>query len=260
MTTHRSSRRTGAIGALVLALTLFATSLTPHAAAAVDVRIVDPQLASLPFGKGIDAIAAWLDKRIDKLWAARIARAADPRDRARLKAERDRELEQIREDEKIFDGRATGLEQSIVAGEFGVGTGESLFRWKEGDETHYFFMHEGRLWKYLRVLAPGPTYALRMAQFQRGLGEPVEMGDEADGEGGRRLILTLWQKGDMDIRLVNRRVVYGADVFVMEQRPVAKSLAERRKARGQTGSQSYDSIEIFFLEDPHTYGAPTPKP
>lgn len=256
MLTHRSSRRLGALSALVLALSL---SATLHAAAAVDVRIVDPQLASLPFGKGFDAIATWLDKRIDKLWAARIARAADPRDRARLKAERDRELEQIREDEQVFDGRATGLEQSIVAGEFGVGTGESLFRWKEGDETHYFFMVEGRLWKYLRVLAPGPTYPLRMAQFQRGLGEPVEMGDEADGEGGRRLILTLWQKGDMDIRLVNRRVVYGADVFVMEQRPIAKSLAERRKARGQAGSQSYDSIEIFFLEDPHTYGAPTPN-
>lgn len=257
MMTHRSSRRLGAISALILALML---SATVHAAAAVDVRIVDPQLASLPFGKGFDAIATWLDKRIDKVWAARIARAADPRDRARLKGERDRELEQIREDEQVFDGRATGLEQSIVAGEFGVGTGESLFRWKEGDETHYFFMVEGRLWKYLRVLAPGPTYPGRMAQFQRGLGEPVEMGDEADGEGGRRLILTLWQKGDMDIRLVNRRVVYGADVFVMEQRPVAKSLAERRKARGQSSSQSYDSIEIFFLEDPHTYGAPETTP
>lgn len=259
MTTHRLQPR-GLIAFVALSLAILSFATPGRSEAAVDVRIVDPQLASLPFGKDFDAIAVWLGKRIDKAWAPRIAKATELIEKTRLKAARDRELDLVRNNERIFDGRHTGLEVSIIAGEFGVNTGESLFSYKEGEETHYFFMHEGRLWKYLRVLAPAPSFAARMAQFQRGLGEPVAMADESDGEGGRRLVSTAWRKGELDLRLVNRRTVYGADVFIMEQRAVAETLGEARKVKGQATSKTYDSIEIFFLDDPHTYGAPDTNP
>jgi len=231
-----------------------------RAQAAVDLRSIDPELATLPFGKDIAAIELWVGKRLDRAAAGGLARAVDVKERARLRADRDRELEAMRLGEQVFDGRKTGLEFSIVAGEFGVGTGESLVQHKEGEETHYFFLRDGKVWKYLRVLSPAPTYLGRMASFQKALGEPSGLADESDGDGGRRLVSTTWRKGPHDLRLVNRRIIYGADVFVIEDQVIATELAEARKKAGQKGSSKDGSLDSYLLDDPFTYGAPPLPP
>ncbi len=233
---------------------------TGRAQAAVDLRSIDPELATLPFGKDIEAIELWVGKRLDRAAAGGLARAVDVKERARLRANRDRELEAMRLGEQVFDGRKTGLEFSIVASEFGVGTGESLLQHKEGEETHYFFLRDGKMWKYLRVLAPAPTYMGRMTAFQKALGEPSGLADESDGDGGRRLISTTWRKGAHDMRLVNRRIIFGADVFVIEDHTVATELAEARKKAGRKGPSTDGSLDEYFLDDPFTYGAPPPPP
>ena len=232
---------------------------TGRAQAAVDLRSIDPELATLPFGKDIEAIELWVGKRLDRSAAAGLARAVDRKERARLRANRDHELEAMRLGEQVFDGRKTGLEFSIVASEFGVGTGESLLQHKEGEETHYFFLRDGKMWKYLRVLAPAPTYLGRMTSFQKALGEPSGLADESDGDGGRRLISTTWRKGPYDMRLVNRRIIFGADVFIIEDHAIAGELAEARKKTGRKGTSTEDSIDAYLLDDPFTYGAP-PQP
>jgi hypothetical protein len=189
-------------------------------------------------------------------------RAEDGNERARLKEERDRELGLMKAAEVTFDGRHTGYETSIVSSEFGVGTDESMYVYKEGAETHYFFMHEGKLWKYGRTFLDGPTFDARVALYQAKLGAPAAKSDESDGEGGRRLLTALWKQGVYDIHVVNRRTVYGTDILIIENRDVAGRLTSKRQTAAQkAGLGGVDkSVESFLLEDPDTYGAPPPTP
>lgn len=243
-------------------LSMLATSGTgAHARAAVDLRVIDPTLPALAFGQGFEAIAEWIGKRLDRVYLPRIASATDGNERARLKARREQEIVLMQNAEAIFDGRNTGYELSIVASEFGVGTEESMFVYKEGNETHFFFMHQGRLWKYGRALPEGPSYLGRVASYQDAFGAPVASTDESDGAGGRRLLSVTWKTAGFDVRLIDKRTVYGTDLIVVEDRVVAQRIAaaraEKDKKVGGLGGVS-PSLESFLLDDPDTYGAPPP--
>jgi|GEM_PF-1503324 len=230
------------------------------ARADVDLEIIDPTLKDLQFGQNFGAISDWIGKRLDKVYLPRIARTSDANERARLRARRDQEIVLMRNAEVQFDGRDTGLGASIIAGEFGVGTDESLFSYKEGAETHYFFMHDDKLWKYARVMIDGPTFLGRVATFQNAFGAPTNMTDESDGAGGRSMLSAVWKNAGFDLRLINRRVVYGGDLFVIEDRGVATQLAGLREKAKRPGLGGVDpSVDAFLLDDPDTYGAPPPK-
>lgn len=244
-------------------LGILATSAAPAsgapARAPVDLTVIDPSLPELGFGRGFEAIAEWIGRRLDRVYLPRIAKATDGNERARLKARRDQEVALMENAEAVFDGRRTGFETSIVASEVGVGTEESLYMYKEGAETHYFFMHQDKLWKYGRALAEGPTYLGRVASYQQRFGEPLATSDESDGAGGRRLLSVTWKNAGFDVRLVDKRTVYGTDLLLVEDRSVALRIAAARAAKdgkvGGLGGVS-PSLESFLLDDPDTYGAP----
>ena len=121
-------------------------------------------------------------------------------------------------------------------------------------------MHDDKLWKYARVLVDGPTFLERVAAFQSAFGAPVNMSDESNGEGGRRMMSALWKNAGFDMRVMNRRVVYGGDLFVVEDRSVATHLADLRQKAKKPGLGGVDpSVDAFLLDDPDTYGAPPPK-
>lgn len=247
-----------------LAFVLVAAFAVP-AHASVDIANIDPTLKELKFGQGFDAIGDWIGKRLDRIYLPRIARASDANERARLRARREQEVLLMKNAEVIFDGRETGLDGSIIGSEFGVGTEESLFTYKEGLETHYFFMLRGKLWKYGRTLDAGPSYLERVGTFQQVVGAPVNMADEPDGNGGRRMLSVTWKNAGFDVRLVNRRMVYGADLLLIEDRGVAAELTALREKAKKPGLGGVDpSMDEFLLDDPDNYGNPppdkTPKP
>ena len=244
--------------ATVLAL---AVTLAMPARADLDYAVVDPDLKELKFGAGFDGVSQWLGKRLDKVYLPRIAKTRDANERARLRARRDQELVLLKNAEIVFDGRETGLEGSLVAGEFGVGTNESLYVYKEAGQTHYFFMYNGKLWKYGRALESEAPFLARIASFQGAFGTPAGMTDEANPQGGRTLVSALWKNAGFDVRLVDRRIVYGADLFVIEDRAVAAELATKRAEVKKTGLGGVKpDVENFLLEDPDSYGAPPRQP
>lgn len=243
-----------------LACIVLLAGLAAPARADVDLEVIDPTLKELKFGQDFEAISEWIGKRLDKVYLPRIARTSDANERARLRARRDQEVVLMKNAESRFDGRVTGFEASIIAGEFGVGTGESMFSYKEGAETHFFFMHDDKLWKYARVMLDGPSFLSRVATFQNAFGTPVNMSDESDGEGGRRMTSAVWKNAGFDVRLLNGRVVYGSDLLVIEDRGVAQTLVGLREKAKKPGLGGVDpSIDAFLLDDPDTYGAPPPN-
>lgn len=243
--------------ALILVLSV---PLASQVHAAPDIRAVDPTLGDLRFGDGWETIAKWLGKRLDKVYLPRIQRAVDGNEKARLRARRDQEIGLVQTAEIIFDGRPTGLEQSVIAGEFGEGTKESLYVYKDGENTHYFFMRSGKLWKYIRSFGEGVSFKQRLQIFQESFGPPVAVGDESDGLGGMRIVSATWANVGFDFRLLDRRLFYGTDLIAIEDRSVATELLAARAAAKKAGLGGVDpSVEGFFLDDPDTYGAPKPE-
>lgn len=246
-------------GALALALTL-----SLPARADLDYSVVDPDLKELKFGAGFEAVSQWIGKRLDKVYLPRIAKTKDANERARLRARRDQELVLLQNAEITFDGRETGLEGSIVAGEFGVGTNESLYLYKEGGETHYFFMYNDKLWKYGRALGAEASFLARIASFQGAFGTPAGMTDEPKAQGApgsRVLVSALWKNAGFDVRLADRRIVYGADLFIIEDRTIAAELAKKRAEVKKTGLGGVQpDVENYLLEDPDNYGEPPRQP
>ncbi|MBL8783268.1 MAG: hypothetical protein JNJ59_00090 [Deltaproteobacteria bacterium] len=246
--------------ACVLFLALAPTLASP-AHAAPDIRAIDPTLGDLRFGDGWETIAKWLGKRLDKVYLPRIQRAVDGNEKARLRARRDQEIGLVQNAEVLFDGRPTGFEQSVIAGEFGEGTAESLFVYKDGEDTHYFFMRAGKLWKYIRSFGEGVSFKQRLQIFQESFGPPMAIGDESDGNGGKRIVSATWANVGFDFRLVDRRLFFGTDLIAIEDRSVATELKAARAAAKKAGLGGVDpSVEGFFLDDPDMYGAPKPEP
>jgi len=244
--------------AVSLALVL---ALARPALADPDIRAIDPTLGELRFGDGWETIAKWLGKRLDKVYLPRIQRAVDGNEKARLRARRDQEIGLVQTAEAVFDGRATGFEQSVVAGEFGEGTKESMYLYKDGEDTHYFFMRAGKLWKYIRSFSEGVPFKQRLQIFQEAFGPPVAVGDEGDGLGGKRIVSATWSNVGYDFRLMDRRLFYGTDLIAIEDRGVATELKTARAAAKKAGLGGVDpSVEGFLLDDPDTYGAPKPEP
>lgn len=241
---------------VVMAMALGTATTNSSARAAIDFTVIDSQLRTLEFGKGFEAIADWIGKRLDRIYLPRIAQASDANERARVRARRDQEIAEMKANEVIFDGRRTGFEGSVIASEYGVGTNESMYTYKEGAATHFFLMHEGKLWKYARVMGTDARFEARLSSFQVGLGSPTSTREEPTRK-GKSVVLATWEKGDYDVRLADRRTVFGVDLLIIEDRAVAKRLEELRGRahRGGLGGVS-ESLESFLLEDADNYGKP----
>lgn len=261
MRTHRVhdslAARLGAGLVLALLASFSASDVAAKPAAPVatprntDVRLFEPGLGELPFGDGVDGLTKWIGRRLDRTWGPRIAKAVDDKERAELRAARDKELADVTGNEVVFDGRRTGWESSIIAGEFEAGTHESAYLWRDGEVVHFFFMHEGKLWKYARRLEDGGgPFAGRLGEFESRLGPALAVEKESDGEGGQRPVSATWRGVSYDIKAVSRRMLYGGDLFILQDRGAAAKLevvrAEERKKHGANGDATH-GLDSFLL-------------
>lgn len=236
---------------LALLLLLVATALPSAASAAVDLRRVDSSLVDLPFGGGVDDVATWVKSRLERVYAPRIKAAVDDNDRARLRAQLEREVFEFRSALIAFDGRRTGYEVSPVAGEFMVGSDESMLVLKDRGGDHFFFFIGGRLWKYGRLLTTENPFADRLASQAHRLGAPERV-ETSRGRGETATpIKAVWSDDRLELRLWNRRLLYGYDVMFIDFRALSDRIAELRGGRQATGgAHGVDpDLEGFLLDD-----------
>ena len=223
----------------------------PVAPKNTDVRVLETALGELPFGAGVERLTKWIGKRLDRTWGPRIVKAVDDHERAELRAAQDKELADVTGNEVVFDGRRTGWESSIIADEFAAGTSESAYVWRDGELAHFFFMHEGKLWKYARRLEDGAgPFAARLADYEAKLGAPVTVDKESDGEGGHRPVCATWRGASYDIKAFSRRMLYGGDLFIIQDRAAAATIATLRAKQGakiETLGPPTGAIDAFLL-------------
>lgn len=220
---------------LALLLVLLATAPSRPAGAAIDLRRVDTSLVGLPFGGDADAVAGWVKERLERLYAPRLKSAVDDNERAKLRAQLDREVFDFRSRLVAFDGRRTGFEVSAIAGEFMAGTDEGLLVHKDAEGDHYFFLIGGKFWKYGRMLPADGPFADRIAAQAKRVGKPESVDSTRDGSGEPAPVRATWSDERLRVRLWNRRLLYGYDLLLVDFRPLADGIEGLRGGRTADG-------------------------
>jgi len=237
--------------ASLLVVVPMATAVPSSAQAALDLRRVDSSLVDLPWGGDSKAVSGWVRQRLERLYAPRLKAAVDDNDRAKLRAQLDREVDDFGAQLVVFDGRRTGYEVSPVAGEFMAGTDETMLVLKDPGGDHFFFFINGKLWKYAKMLTTENPFPDRIAEQSKRLKKPDRV-DTAREDGDQpTAVRAVWSGDDLRLRLWNRRLLYGYDLMVIEYRPLADKIEELRGGRdvGSLAPKLEPDLDSFLLDD-----------
>lgn len=191
-------------------------------------RLVDPTLESLPFGKGVEDVTAWVRGRLDAVYGPRMKGALSAHQRDVVREELERELAAFAASRVIFDGARTGFEVSIVANEFVAGAEESLLLFREQGVEHYFFFSHDKLWKYARPLPDDIAFNERLAVETKDQGRPDSVLRSADQA---TVTQAVWSGKDRRLRIQDARALYRADLLVVEDRSVGDKIELIRGGR-----------------------------
>lgn len=226
-------------------------AMMPAAAApprqAWDLKGLDALAADLPIGKNRAALIGWVKERIDRRYLPIIGKAHEFSEKERIRARREKEVAEFAASEFVFAGENTQWTSSIIGAEFGMDSGESVIIWREPEMTHFFFLAGGTFWKYARQLSFGETFEGRAEAWSIHIGKVAETGTE-----NGNAVAYLWRGRGLDVRLVNRRVLYGGDLMVVQHPEIEKSLEPRRaEAAAKKGPKAATTtgIEEFLLDD-----------
>ena len=208
-------------------------------AASLRLELIDTALLAVPFGRQVDEVMSWIEKRVGQAYEPRFAGALDARERDTLKHRMRLEISEIRNKIVTFDGQTTGFEASVVQGEFAVKARESLLLFRDGGTDHYLFFSEGVLWKYARPLSTAEGFKERAAGWIRDQGQPAKR------EGTDVLV---WRGLDYTLRLENRRLVSASDLLIMEWNKARSDVDARREAaRAAQGEATKESeLDSYF--------------
>lgn len=103
------------------------------------------------FGMSKDDVIAVLAKQLDEAYADRLKGTTDVRKQDKLRAEKKKELADIKDTYMAFDGTVTGWDVSLIDSEFGHKNEESVLEfWENQDgksQRRFFFFDGGVLYK-----------------------------------------------------------------------------------------------------------------
>ncbi|MEZ4368906.1 MAG: hypothetical protein R2939_21895 [Kofleriaceae bacterium] len=123
----------------------------PPAISAAHAQALDELRGPYSFGMTVKEVGAVLSQQLDDAYAERIAATTDVATQDRLRREKKEELAEVKQTFVHFDGKRTGWDVSLVAGEFAHNTGECMLVHWENDggknQRRFFFFHHGVLWK-----------------------------------------------------------------------------------------------------------------
>jgi hypothetical protein len=268
MTTSRTYRRVLALRSLVACLgcALLAGLLTVSTAEAASpkrqdkapkasdashlrLRLIDTALDSLPFGKGVDDVTAWVRARLESTYGPRMKAALSSHQRDVVREELERELQAFAASQVVFDGSRTGFEVSVVANEFVAGAEESVLVFREQGVEHYFFLSHDKFWKYARPVPDDIAFTERLAVQTKDQGRPDSVIRAADQA---TVTQAVWTGKDRRLRIQDARALYRADLLVVEDRAVGDRIELIRGGRKPAkvgGDVDPDLDDFLDLED-----------
>ena len=208
------------------------------------------RMAGFKFGMSRDEVLVQMGKQLDESYEEKIKATTDIAAKDRIRADKKRELQRLKSTYVTFEtGSPSPWDVSIVEGEFGHGTDESMMeRWENQNgknERRFFFFYQGKLWKMfismdLSVLPEDKKnfdtfQGVMQTQFGPALVEPG--------------VLT-WVASDFKARAVDKLKAYDALGLTLEDPSVEKDIVALREAKAPPKKQMSAVIRAV-VDDKH---------
>ena len=227
---------------LVLLCTLFIPT-TLHAKS-VRVRVIDSDLAKLPFGAHEASALRWVDKKIEASFEPLLNAALDRSERAAVTQKMEAKKAQVRTGRVEFKGQKTGLENSVVSGEFVHEADETVIRYRADQTDHYLFFTSGKLWKYVRALKAQGTFAQRLEKQEKDFGSPTQERFE------KQLVTEATWEGDrLLVTIRDLRNIYGIDLLLVVNKKMKVVADTKRQDRAGEKNPKIDPELQGILEN-----------
>jgi hypothetical protein len=224
-------------GALLACLFLLVAS--PPPAYANDLGAV---LDGMRWGQSHADVLAYAERKLTLEFNTKSS-DSDTYKRDKMRQQLSQDLQKIAETYRSFDeGQNSGLELSMVSGEFVKGNGESVLWMKDKFATRYYFFINDQLYKV--AVAYDPDY-LQNVGFEEFLGSVAKKyGDQKEllEDDLGQLIEGTWEKGGVRLRVRNFSATYQAFLMVFTDMGLeSKVAAVHDKARKERSSPAVSS-------------------
>lgn len=201
-------------------------------------------MGAFKFGMDKDEIVGVLAKQIDERYADQISETSDVYKQDKLRKEKQKEVQRIRQSYLAFDGNKTGWDVSLIDQEFAHKTDESMLVYWENaggkNQRRFFFFHGGKLWKMFVAI---DTKALaddqRNFTFFRGLMEQ-RYGKSRGIPGG-----AAWNAGEFEVRALDKMAFYGSFGLLIQNPTMAAEVERVRKDNAPAPKKGDAIIDII---------------
>lgn len=186
-----------------------------------------------------------------KYMARREKAVADPGKQQRIMDEMNKELKAVDASYIKFDGKKSGLDVSIVGGEFVQNNDEAVLTTKEDKWTRYFFFFEGQLYKMFLAfnkdsLPAGVSFKDFGAMMQAKYGRAQELFRDEKTKSGAALVLDAyaWVSRSADsLKLVDRSQFYDVYCLVVYDPKIEARVMDKRKITNPPKDTSDSLVE-----------------
>jgi len=159
-----------------------------------------------------------------------------------------------------FDGRTTGWDVSFLKGEFAHKTNESMLVVRDGNSQNFYFLMDGKFWKWYKAFDAAVFPADDFAAFEKAIEHrfgPSKSVRAAlrPGEDERQWLE--WQDPKTRLRAIDQTDFYGFYCLVFEQKATVDQLARLREGAdpGSAGPKKHTLVEsVTANPDAHTDG------
>lgn len=156
---------------------------------------------------------------------------------AMSRARRDAQIwfSEIEKSFQKFNGKRSGFEVSVIAGEYSEKNGESMLHVRDKVAQRFFFFIDGRFYKmvvaYKREYLKGVAFEDFAGQTARRYGRPVDT-EYMEIQGEEELVNVRWEDKTTELRINNLSEFFGTYTMAFTDRVKLKALAKSGKRFG----------------------------
>jgi hypothetical protein len=201
-------------------------------------------LGAYKFGMDKDEIIGTLSKQIDERYAEQIGATNDVATQDKLRKEKQKEIQRIKQSYIEFDGKKSGWDVSLIDQEFAHKTGESMLAYWENaggkNQRRFFFFYGGKLWKmFVSIDTKALADDQRNFVFFRGLME------SRYGKSRTVDARAVWTTNDFEVHAVDKMAFYGAFGLLIQDPKMTAEVAATRKANAPDAKKPDAIIEVI---------------
>ncbi|HEY0192596.1 MAG TPA: hypothetical protein VGC42_15865 [Kofleriaceae bacterium] len=203
------------------------------------------------FGMSKDEVIATFAKQLDERYDEKIKATTDIAEQDRLRRDKKAEVTRLQQSYVTFEPtKSSPWDVSIVEGEFGHSTGESMLeRWENQggkNQRRFFFFSDGKLWKMflsldMSILSEDNK---NFAAFEQSMTNAYGPGDASVETG-----TITWRTEDFELRAVDKLKTYDALGMVIADARVQREVLATREAKAPPPHQANTMINGVIDKD-----------